>query len=276
MREISDENQEQRDGRMDQEVRFDKHWQLPSSFRTAQQTTQDSVVHGRSIANGDCQVQGFGCASDGSARSLEKEVHEYGSQLEQEDTLSSIARQVVAKFPNAKTSRNGKYALLINLGKGAKWQVHFGKARILKLQLNGDRPVRYEAAELLVADLHASSQPDRISSDVNQAALHQLLSEQDGRCALTGRNLTPENVELDHRQPRSKGGEHSLSNVQLVVIEANRAKGNMDLEAFVLLCNDVARMHPRPDTAQEPYRLAGQTLTTPQGVPRLDGSFPPV
>lgn len=69
--------------------------------------------------------------------------------------------------------------------------------------------------------------------------LRAMLAQQDYRCALTGRELTPENCSMDHIVPLSKGGAHSKENAQLVVIEANKAKGMMTEEEFAQLCRDV-------------------------------------
>lgn len=76
--------------------------------------------------------------------------------------------------------------------------------------------------------------------------LLELLDRQDRKCALTGRPLTPESCSLDHRIPISRGGDHDITNCQLVVPEANAAKGTMSQEDFLALCRDVARAHPPP------------------------------
>ena len=75
-------------------------------------------------------------------------------------------------------------------------------------------------------------------------ALLEMLRAQKHRCALTDRPLTPENVVIDHINPFSSCSDHSLANVQLLVREANQAKGCMSNEAFIELCRDVAAKHP--------------------------------
>ena len=75
--------------------------------------------------------------------------------------------------------------------------------------------------------------------------LRLMLKEQGYRCALTGRELTPENCSLDHVLPLCKGGAHSKDNAQLVVTEANKAKGMMTDDEFIQLCQDVVDEHAK-------------------------------
>lgn len=85
---------------------------------------------------------------------------------------------------------------------------------------------------------------------VNVASLYELLLKQEHCCALSGRQLTPNNVILDHIDPFANSNDHSLDNVQLVVYEANRAKGCMANQDFIQLCRDVAARHPLPPPVQ--------------------------
>jgi hypothetical protein len=81
---------------------------------------------------------------------------------------------------------------------------------------------------------------------VTVEALFELLKAQNHRCALSGRCLTPGNVVLDHIKPFSVCSDHSMANVQLVVREANQAKGCMSNDDFIQLCRDVAARYPPP------------------------------
>ena len=61
-------------------------------------------------------------------------------------------------------------------------------------------------------------------------------------CAITGVPIElskPETYSLDHIMPRSRGGENSLDNCQLVTRQVNQAKSDMTTEEFVLLCKQV-------------------------------------
>lgn len=78
---------------------------------------------------------------------------------------------------------------------------------------------------------------------VKPSELLRLLNEQGHRCALTGRELTPQNASLDHVLAVKNGGAHDIQNVQLVIKQANRMKGTMTMEEFVSICTDVAKNH---------------------------------
>lgn len=61
-------------------------------------------------------------------------------------------------------------------------------------------------------------------------------------CALTGRPLKfnePQTYEYDHIMPHSRGGDNSLSNLQILCPEANQAKGMMTDDEFKDLCKEV-------------------------------------
>lgn len=74
----------------------------------------------------------------------------------------------------------------------------------------------------------------------NSRKLRQLVEWQGFRCALTGDPITPENCEIDHIVPLSKGGENAMENLQVVLTEVNRAKNTMTQEEFVEMCCKVA------------------------------------
>jgi CRISPR/Cas system Type II protein with McrA/HNH and RuvC-like nuclease domain len=61
-------------------------------------------------------------------------------------------------------------------------------------------------------------------------------------CAITGVPIDlskPETYSLDHIMPRSRGGENSLDNCQIVTRQVNQAKSDLTTEEFVLLCKKV-------------------------------------
>ncbi len=59
------------------------------------------------------------------------------------------------------------------------------------------------------------------------------------RCALSGRQLTPENVSIDHITPIGKGGSNNKENLQLTTKEVNNAKNVMTIQELVEMCRDV-------------------------------------
>jgi CRISPR/Cas system Type II protein with McrA/HNH and RuvC-like nuclease domain len=71
--------------------------------------------------------------------------------------------------------------------------------------------------------------------------LFELLNKQRYKCALSGQELTPENVSLDHVVPLCDGGSDDIENVQLVTLEINRMKSTLPNSRFVELCQHVAR-----------------------------------
>jgi len=64
----------------------------------------------------------------------------------------------------------------------------------------------------------------------------RILEFQNYRCALTGRELTPETAVLDHINPISRGGEHSARNIWVLHKDVNMAKGKLLLDEFYELC----------------------------------------
>ncbi len=62
------------------------------------------------------------------------------------------------------------------------------------------------------------------------------LKEQEFKCFYTGKLLLPgDNLSIDHKVPRSKGGTDNLDNLVWVDIAVNRIKNNVDLEEFLIV-----------------------------------------
>lgn len=83
-------------------------------------------------------------------------------------------------------------------------------------------------------------QSPEASGSITQAGLLAKLKQQQYRCALTGRELTPDTAALDHIEPKSLGNNDTLDNVHWVYGEVNKAKGTMELGAFIAMCCEVA------------------------------------
>lgn len=77
------------------------------------------------------------------------------------------------------------------------------------------------------------------SSTATSQELMSLVERQDFRCALTGRELSPDAASIDHIVPASQGGTNEISNLQVVTKEANFAKGAMGHDEFIAPCRDV-------------------------------------
>jgi 5-methylcytosine-specific restriction endonuclease McrA len=67
---------------------------------------------------------------------------------------------------------------------------------------------------------------------VTHEGLRGILIQQGYRCALSGVVISPDNAELDHMTPLSKGGLHTIDNVQIVHPVVNALKGQMTDEEF--------------------------------------------
>ena len=70
---------------------------------------------------------------------------------------------------------------------------------------------------------------------------YELLNQQKYRCALTNRELTPENTNAEHIQPISKGGKHEVENICLVVDMVGKLKRYFSEEEIVLLASDIIK-----------------------------------
>ena len=75
---------------------------------------------------------------------------------------------------------------------------------------------------------------------VKVSEYRSLIESPDYRCALTGRELTPQTADADHMMPASRGGEHEIENIQILHMDVNRAKGTMTTEEFVQMCVEIA------------------------------------
>lgn len=77
-----------------------------------------------------------------------------------------------------------------------------------------------------------------------------LIERQRFRCAISGRELTPETASLDHIVPLARGGKHELENVWAVDYQVNMAKGALSVEEFVALCREI--VHHQDIAEREP------------------------
>lgn len=73
----------------------------------------------------------------------------------------------------------------------------------------------------------------------------RMIQNQNHRCAISGRELTPETASLDHIYPLSRGGTHDVSNLCVVEHLVNSAKGTMTIDEFIAMCCDVADYQAR-------------------------------
>lgn len=81
--------------------------------------------------------------------------------------------------------------------------------------------------------------PTSAGLPVSTGAVMELLEAQDFRCAMTGRQLTPQTAALDHIVPIRCGGEHVIENTQVLEKAVNRAKGSLTSAEFIGMCREV-------------------------------------
>ncbi|MBU41604.1 MAG: hypothetical protein CMN76_00165 [Spirochaetaceae bacterium] len=81
---------------------------------------------------------------------------------------------------------------------------------------------------------------------------YELLDGQQERCALTGRQLTPENCTAIHRIPLRRGGTHDLNNICLVVEEIAQLKRSLLDDELYSLCEDLLQYRDRMDDQSKP------------------------
>ena len=79
----------------------------------------------------------------------------------------------------------------------------------------------------------------RPSGPVSTENVLRLLESQQYRCALTGRDLTPETAALDHIVPIRCDGQHAIENTPVLHEDVNRAKGSLTNEELIQMCHEV-------------------------------------
>ena len=92
---------------------------------------------------------------------------------------------------------------------------------------------------LKAGHLHSQSERDASKPKVGSRSLLRILQRQEYRCALTGRELTPETAVADHIKPVVKGGSHTEENIQVVHASVNTAKATLPPDEFVQMCREV-------------------------------------
>lgn len=71
-----------------------------------------------------------------------------------------------------------------------------------------------------------------LDDPVPESLRYRVLQASDGRCALCGATRAERPLQVDHIQPRSKGGRTAFENLQVLCAKCNQAKGNKDRTDF--------------------------------------------
>ncbi len=98
--------------------------------------------------------------------------------------------------------------------------------------------------------------------------LARLWKAQRGKCALTGRRLDRK-AQLDHIQPKARGGADHLANLRWVCLEVNLAKRDLHDAEFIALCAEVARM---AGAAMPVIRWIGGRIAAVDAVVAMEGA----
>ncbi len=76
---------------------------------------------------------------------------------------------------------------------------------------------------------------------IKPSEIRELLHKQDFKCFLTGRELSPENVEAEHILPVSQGGEHKVENLCLIIDSLRELKRYRNPEEILSIAKDIIK-----------------------------------
>nr|WP_274522339.1 RNA-guided endonuclease IscB [Ectothiorhodospira mobilis] len=125
-------------------------------------------------------------------------------------------------------------------------------------------PVTAIDQELVRFDTQVMENPEISGEEYQQGTLHgyevreYLLEKWQRRCAYCGARDLP--LEVDHIQPRSRGGSDRVRNLPLACHDCNQAKGNQPVEAF--LAGDPKRLQRIQAQARSPLKDAAAVNAT--------------
>ncbi len=98
-------------------------------------------------------------------------------------------------------------------------------------------PIDSIATELVRFDTQKMQNPEISGTEYQQGTLYQyevreyLLEKFNRICAYCGAKDTP--LEVEHIQPKSKGGSNRVSNLTIACVPCNQAKSNLDIREFL-------------------------------------------
>jgi 5-methylcytosine-specific restriction endonuclease McrA len=171
------------------------------------------------------------------------ELQHRGQQIK--DTLEH--RRMVRR---GRRSRNTRYriARFMNRKRPNGWLAPSLKHRVLTTEtwikrLQKFAPIGAIAQELVKFDTQAIQNPEISGTEYQQGTLkgyecrEYLLEKWNRQCAYCGVKDTP--FEIEHIQPKSKGGTDRMSNLCLACHKCNQRKGNRDIKDFLKGKTDV-------------------------------------
>jgi hypothetical protein len=97
-----------------------------------------------------------------------------------------------------------------------------------------ENPIKY-----LLVDAKNHAKKKGILFDLTESDILTILSKQNGKCNLSGIEFDSANkFSLDKIDPN---GDYTLSNVQLLLIDVNRMKTNLNQDRFLNLCYEITK-----------------------------------
>jgi hypothetical protein len=228
----------------------DPHQGEPTgSYSTAPSATTDTVLedHGHSGHTG--ARSGGGRGGTDSVGTVGQSAQSAGNSVGAELTVRTALRVVdtVLLFNSTHLGR------VLNERQLHRHRVRSGRAFVVapRNKYSGVQVLRYIA--WLAEYRHVANPSGPIAGRVNYEGVTRILESQSYRCALTGRQLHPEDASLDHIVPVSRGGQHLLENVQVLHTAVNRAKGALTTAEFVSLCREVAAWADQPRDQEQAH-----------------------
>ncbi|NMG06564.1 RNA-guided endonuclease IscB [Brasilonema sp. UFV-L1] len=147
-------------------------------------------------------------------------------------------------------NRNTRYrqARFLNRKRPNSWLAPSLRHRVLTVEtwvkrLQKFAPIGSFAQELVKFDTQAIQNPEISGTEYQQGTLHgyecreYLLEKWNRQCAYCG--VKDVSLEIEHIQPKSKGGSDRISNLCLACHKCNQRKGNKDIKDFLKGKSDV-------------------------------------
>ncbi len=167
----------------------------------------------------------------------------WGMELEHRGRLISESLTKRTSFRRGRRSRNTRYRKKrFNSHKPDGWLAPSLKHRVLTVEtwikkIQKYSPISSIAIERVKFDMQKMENPDIFGIEYQQGTLagytvREALLEHWGReCVYCGEKNTP--LEIEHIQPKSKGGSDRFSNLTLACHNCNQNKGNCSVEEFL-------------------------------------------
>ncbi|WP_167884275.1 hypothetical protein [Leptospira idonii] len=73
--------------------------------------------------------------------------------------------------------------------------------------------------------------------------LRGLLKKQDNKCSLTGRQITPQNIECEYILPLKMGGAHDPSNVTIIINSVRELKRFHTVDEIYEIAKDIIKTY---------------------------------